>query len=153
MTNGVAWNLYHLEFEEGIEYEHVFMIDFASDPVDKAANMLCLLHRQSISKGEHEQFWQRHLALSPESIGKVLFIEETLRFLRRQLRKSEGMLFDIEDLAESMHNMFSTEARERIGPLKIRKRKPKIKRVAQDVVIEGVPTCNESASADEQGQN
>jgi hypothetical protein len=31
LTNGTAWNLYHLSFEEGIEYERVFAVDLSAD--------------------------------------------------------------------------------------------------------------------------
>lgn len=123
LTNGMVWNLYHLSFEEGIEYERVFSVDFASDPTDRAAELLGLLHRQSIRSGDHERFWQRRAALSPESIGKALFTEEVLRFIRREIRRREGILIDEEDLASAIHNMFAPEARERIGPLRIRRKK------------------------------
>ncbi len=123
LTNGVTWNLYHLTFEEGIEYERVFVVDLSSDSLEKVSELLGLLHRQSIRKGEHEEFWQRHAALSPESIGKALFTEEVLRFIRRKIRKREGMLVDEEDLANAIHTMFSPEARERIGPVRIRRQK------------------------------
>jgi len=153
LTNGVAWTLYHLEFEEGIEYERVFMIDLSSDSLDEAAEMLGLLHRQSIIKGEHEKYWECRVALSPESIGKALFSEEMLRVLRRQIRKSQGMLIDEEDLAKSLHDMFSTEARERMGPLKIyRKRRTKIKQLTQDELQQDELTSIESKSNDEQKQ-
>jgi predicted type IV restriction endonuclease len=133
LTNGVAWNLYHLEFEEGIEYVRVFTFDLSSDPFDNAAEMLSLLHRQSIIKGDHEKFWECRVALSPDSIGKALFEEEVLRTLRRLIRKSEKVLIDIEDIAQALHNMLSTEARELIGPMRIRrKHKPKEKQLTQD---------------------
>lgn len=123
LTNGVDWHLYHLSFEEGIEYERAFVVDLASDPAEKAAELLGLLHRQSIRKGEHEKFWKHYAALSPESIAKALFTEDALRFIRREIRRHEGMLIDEEDLASAIHTMFSPEARERIGPLRIRRRK------------------------------
>jgi len=127
LTNGVVWHLYHLSFEEGIEYERAFVVDFSKDPIDKAAKFLGLLHRKSIRKGELEEFWQHRIALSPESVGKALFTYEVLRFIRREIRKWEGILIDEEDLAKAIHDMFSTEARERIGPLRIRrKRKAKV---------------------------
>lgn len=141
LTNGVAWHLYHLSFEEGIEYERVFVVDLASDPTEKAAEILGLLHRQSIRKGEHEKFWQRYAALSPESIGKALFSEEVLRFIRREIRRREGMLIDEEDLASAIHTMFSPEARERIGPLRIRRRKTRRgAKPRQDASAPGKPT-------------
>ncbi len=134
LTNGVAWNLYHLSFEEGIEYERVFAADLASEPLEKAVELLGLLHRQSIRNGHHEEFWRRRAALSPESIGKALFTEEALRFIRREIRRSQRMLVDEEDLASAIHTMFSPEARERIGPLKIhRKKKLKGAKPKQDL--------------------
>lgn len=123
LTNGVAWNLYHLTFEEGIEYERAFTVDLSTDPEDRAAELLGLLHRKAIKDGEHERFWEKRAALSPQSIGKALFTETVLRFVRREIRRAEGLLVDQEDLAAAIHNMFTPEAREQIGPLRIRRRR------------------------------
>ena len=124
LTNGVAWNLYHLTFEEGIEYERAFSVDLtAPDDFNKSAELLAFLHRQAIKKGEHEAFWQKHKALGPASIAKALFHENVLQLVRREIRREEGLLIDSEDLAAAVHRMLSPEAREQIGPLRIRKRR------------------------------
>ena len=123
LTNGVVWNLYHLSFEEGIEYIRVFAVDLAGDDIDKAAESLSLLHRQSIKKGALEEYWEHRAALSPDSIARALFTEEALRFIRREIRRRHGIVIDQEDLAAAIHNMLSTEVREQIGPLKIRRRR------------------------------
>ncbi len=126
LTNGVNWILYHLTFEEGIEYVKVFAVDLTGPDIDKAADLLGLLHRQSIKRGELEDYWLKHAALTPAAIGKALFHEDVLRELRRVLRKNEEILIDEEDLANAVHSMFTPEAREQIGPMKIRrKRSPK----------------------------
>lgn len=122
LTNGVVWNLYNLSFEEGVEYIRAFAIDLSADPIDKAAELLGLLHRQAVKKGLLEEYWEHRAALSPESIGRALFTEEALRFIRREIRRREGILIDQEDLASAIHDMLSTEVREQIGPLKIRRR-------------------------------
>ena len=65
LTNGVAWNLYHLTFEEGIEYERVFAVDLSEDGgIDQAAECLALLHRASVRKDAHEKHWEHRLALN-----------------------------------------------------------------------------------------
>ena len=122
LTNGVEWNLSHLSFDEGVEYVRAFSFDLSVDPIEKAAELLCLLHRQSIKKGQLEEYWEHRAALSAESIGRALFTEQALKFIRREIRRREGLLIDQEDLAKAIHEMLSTEAREQIGPLKIRKR-------------------------------
>jgi len=124
LTNGVVWNLYHLSFEQGVEYVRAFSVDLASDPLEKATDHLALLHRQSLTKGGLEEYWQHWVALSPQSIGGAIFTEDTLRLIRREIRRREGIPIDEEDLARAIHEMFSTETRELLGPPRI-KRKPK----------------------------
>jgi predicted type IV restriction endonuclease len=119
LTNGVAWHLYHLTFEEGIETEKAFDVDLSTTPLEEAAELLGLMHRQAIRKNDHETYWAHHLALNPASIAKSLFCEEVIRFLRRDIRRRENILVDEEDLAAAITALFSVEAREQIGPVKI----------------------------------
>jgi len=123
LTNGVAWNLYHLTFEEGIEYERVFSVDLAKEDLDSAAGRLGILHCNAIRKNEHEEFWSRQAALNPASLGRAVFQEAVLRLIRREIRRKEGVLIDPEDLMVALHSMLSQEAREQIGPPRIRRRR------------------------------
>ncbi|MDP3936675.1 MAG: type I restriction enzyme HsdR N-terminal domain-containing protein [Deltaproteobacteria bacterium] len=126
LTNGVVWNLYHLTFDEGIESVLAFSADLSSDEnFDGSAKCLGILHRQSIKKGELDQFWEQKTALSPASIGRALFQEDVIRVIRREIRRGEGILADPEDLAEALRRMLSSEAREAMGPLKVKKRRSK----------------------------
>jgi len=126
LTNGIQWRLFHLTFEEGIEEEKVFSVDLSKDNIDDAVKSLALLARESVNKNGLEEYWSKFTALSPESIGKALYSEETLCEMRRVIRKKEEFLVDIEELASAIHNMLSTESRERIGPMHIyRKKKTK----------------------------
>lgn len=123
LTNGVVWNLYHLTFDEGIEYEKAFSIDLASTSLDVAASTLAVLHKKSIEKGELDEYWRRRSALSPQSLGAALFAEPVVRLIRRELRRTEGLLVDPEDLIRAIHAILSIETRELIGPVRIRKRR------------------------------
>lgn len=122
LTNGVQWNLYHLTFGEGIDAVLAFSVDVSDGLTDKGGELLALLHRQAVKKGELESFWTHRIALGPASIARALFAEEALSFMRRDIRRREGINIDEEDLAEAIHEMLSTEAREIIGPMKIRRR-------------------------------
>ena len=125
LTNGVVWNLYHLTFEEGIEYERAFSIDLRKDDLDKAVASISVLHRNCIKRGGLDDFWQHQLALSPISIGKAIFYEDVLRNIRKEVRRGAGILIDTEDLAVAIRGMFSQETREQIGPIRIRKTRKK----------------------------
>lgn len=148
LTNGIAWNLYHLTFEEGIEYERVFSVDLAEDDLDSAAGQLGILHRNAIRKNEHEEFWSRQAALNPASIGRALFQEIVLLLIRREIKRKEGVLIDPEDLTVALHDMLSQEAREQIGPPRIRRRRAR--RAAQpQEPASGTETAETEGRADE----
>lgn len=134
LTNGTAWNLYHLTFEEGIEYERLFAIDLAGDDFEGACECLGLLHRKSVSKGHHDDHWAHRLAMNAASIGKALFSEDVLRLIRRDIRKREGLSVDEEDLATAIQNMMSADAREQMGPMRIRRRR-KVARKSGPVTV------------------
>jgi predicted type IV restriction endonuclease len=131
LTNGVNWNLYHLSFDEGIETERVFALDLATDDIDKAAESLALLHEHNIRKGEHESYWKRYTALDAQSLGRALYTDTVLRLIRREIRKREGILLDEEDLAKAIHDMLSEDAREKMGPIKIRHKRQRIVKSAE----------------------
>ena len=95
LTNGVMWNLYHLTFEEGIEATLAFTVELSGEGAsEKACEFLALLHRQSVKKGDLDDYWERRVALSPASIGRALFTEEALKFIRREIRRREGVSID-----------------------------------------------------------
>jgi predicted type IV restriction endonuclease len=150
LTNGVVWTLYHLSFDEGVEYVRAFSVDLASDCTDEAAELLAILHRQSLTKGSIDEYWQHKAALRPESIGKAIFSEDTMKLIRREIRRHENILIDEEDLARAIHEMFSTETRELLGPPKIkRKSKARVRaRVESSVTTSVDPLCQAHPSAD-----
>lgn len=123
LTNGVDWNLYHLTFEEGIEYERAFTVSLDAEAgFEEAAARLGLLHKKSLSRGQLDEYWEKSTALAASSIGRALFQEKTLMRIRREIRRDTGILIDIEDLAKAIHGMLSDEAREQIGRVKVRRR-------------------------------
>ena len=140
LTNCVNWSLYHLSFEEGIETERVFTCDLSIEDIDKAAESIALLHEQSIRKGEHEDFWKRHAALDASSLGKALYTESVLRLIRREIRKREGILVDEEDLAKAIHGMLCEDAREKMGPVKIRRKRQRLPKKIEALAKATAPT-------------
>jgi predicted type IV restriction endonuclease len=123
LTNGVTWNLYHLTFGEGIEYETAFSVTLTPENATECAEKIGVLHRSSVKSGAHDEFWKHRTALSAKSIGKAIFFEGTIMFIRRQIRHHEGILIDPQDLAEAIHSLFDGKAREQIGTAKIRGKK------------------------------
>lgn len=126
LTNGVDWNLYHLTFGDGIDYQLAFSVSLKDeDGIDQASEKLAHLQKLAVKKGGLDEFWKSSTAMSAGSIGKSLFTETVLGALRKQIRKDCKILVDHEELADALHEMLTIDAREQIGPMKIRrKRKP-----------------------------
>jgi predicted type IV restriction endonuclease len=149
LTNGVVWNLYHLTFDEGIEYEKAFTVDLTTTPIDAAADTLAVLHKKSIQKGELDAYWRQRSALSAQSLGAALFAEPVVKLIRREIRRTEGLLVDEEDLAKAIHAILSQETRELIGPVRIRRRRrvsrptKKPEPATSDGQAANVPPCDQ----------
>jgi len=125
LTNGLNWNLYHLTFEEGIEYDLVFGIDLSAQEFDQAADQLILLHRENLKRDLHEELWKTRSALSPQSLARAVFNEPVLRLIRRELRRDQGVSIDEDRVVEGLRQILSIDAREQMGPIKVRRRRRK----------------------------
>jgi len=124
LTNGVDWNLYHLTFEEGIEYERAFDLSLDEEArFEEAAARIGLLHKKSLSRGQLDEYWGKATALGILPIGRALFQENTLRLIRREIRRDTGILIDTEDLAKALHDMLSSQVQGRLGTPKVRRRR------------------------------
>jgi hypothetical protein len=95
------------------------------------------LHEQNVRKGEHEDFWKKHTALDAQSLGRALYTDTVLRLIRREIRKREGILLDEEDLARAIHDMLSEDAREKMGPMKIRRKRQRVSKRTDPNVLTG----------------
>ncbi len=135
LTNGIYWQLYHLSFDEGIQSDLVLSVDLKECDIKEAAQVLGILHRKSVLKGEIEQFYEKVKTLSPRSIVRAVFHESTLKVIRACLKNSHGIRVDEQELVDNIRKMISKETWEDIGDVKItRKRKAKPK--PKDEVIQ-----------------
>ena len=71
LTNGTVWNLYHLTFDEGIEYARAFSVDITTD-FDQCAECIGLLHRTSVrNNGLDDSGTIASLLVLPSSVARV----------------------------------------------------------------------------------
>lgn len=131
LTNCAEWQLYHLTFDKtGIEHSLIFSIDLINGDVEQNAEKLYYLSHQSMRKGETEDYWEKYMALSRESIIKALFHEDTLAAIRRELRRISNVLVDEDEILYNIKKLFNDEILSQFGEIiKIRRRrKRKVKK-------------------------
>lgn len=133
LTNGCQWHLYHLTFDDGIQNDLVMSADLLTEDIKIASDKISLLHKKSILKGEHEDYYSKIKALSPESILQSIFHENTLRMMRTHLKKMSGITIEEQDLIAGIKGMLAPETWEAIGNIKVkRKRKAPRQEASQE---------------------
>lgn len=105
LTNGRMFQFYRVMFGKPISVEQLVSIDFI-DATPKNmkdfADILVLFTKKAVVRDEHELFWQRAIALSPTNISKLLYSEEVVKLMRRELKKSSNINFEPEAIKDAL---------------------------------------------------
>lgn len=148
LTNGVEWRLYHLTFNEGegithdIAFETNLVTEVESDP-DGLWAKLGILSRAAMKKDEIEEFWSRQKVLSPASVVRVLFHEDVLSVIRRELNREAPARLDMDDVFKAVRDVLSKEALADAGDLGIRKKRKRRRKVQRTDAATGAVVTEE----------
>lgn len=148
LTNGIEWQMFHVTFAEGegIAHEVAFeanLIEEVESDVDGLWQRLGLLSRTSVKKKELEDYWSERKALSPSSVVKVLFHEDVLALVRRELNRVAPARLDLEDVFKAVRDVLSKEALADAGDLGIMKKRKKRKKVQKTDAATGQTVTEE----------
>jgi hypothetical protein len=129
LTNGVEWQLYHLTFDNGIQPELVFRLDFletlAADP-DLVWDTLSVLAKGNVEEGSLEAYYAQKKLLSPKTIVATLVGEEVLMKIRQELNRKAPNRLELKDVFHAVVQVLDSEAVAAAGninpPSKKRKR-------------------------------
>ena len=91
-----------------------------------------LSHNKSILKDELEEYFLRRKAFSPQSIVQAIFHEDTLKTIRKHLKKATGVSADEDELADRIKDMLSKETWKEIGDVKIKRKRKTHKAKTRD---------------------
>jgi hypothetical protein len=95
LTNGRVFELYKVLFEKPISHELIFSLDLSElSNIKVIADQLQYLHKDAVLKKGLGVLWDRHSALSPKNLSKLLFSTEVVKFLQKELKKKYSIKFD-----------------------------------------------------------
>ena len=95
LTNGMVFELYKVLFEKPISHELIFSLDLSElSNLKLIADQLQYLHKDAVLKKGLDVLWDRHSALSPKNLSKLLFSTEVVKFLQKELKKKYSIKFD-----------------------------------------------------------
>jgi hypothetical protein len=148
LTNGVEWRLYHLTFNEGegiahdLAFEANLVDEVEADP-DALWSKLGILSRGSVKRNDLEEYWAHKKVLSATSIVKVLFHEDVLAVVRRELNRDAPARLDIEDVFKAVRDVLSKEALAEAGDLGIRRKRKRRRKVERTDAATGAVVTEE----------
>jgi hypothetical protein len=95
LTNGRVFELYKVLFEKPISNELIFSLNLSElTNLKIIADQLQYLHKDEVLKKGLDVLWDRHSALSPKNLSKLLFSDEVVKFLKKELKKKYNIKFD-----------------------------------------------------------
>jgi hypothetical protein len=95
LTNGKFFELYKVLFEKPISHELIFSINLSDlSNIKIISEQLQYLHKDAVLKKGLETLWDRHSALSPKNLSKLLFSTEVVNFLQKELKKKHNIKFE-----------------------------------------------------------
>ena len=110
LLNGRQIQLYRVNFGKPVTTTLIYKLDLMDkDDFKKAPEQLWYLTKKAVERNELEDFWKRTNALQPERMAKLLYSEEIVKRLRNDLKAVTGIYFQIEDVAESLHGIITSE--------------------------------------------
>lgn len=158
LTNGLEWRMFHVTFAEGegishdVAFEANLLEETESDP-EALWGRLGLLSRASVKKRELEDYWSERKALSPASVVKVLFHEDVLAVVRRELNRVAPARLELDDVFKAVRDVLSKEALADAGELGITKRRKKRRKVQKTDAATGQTVTEEVEVDDDAAQD
>lgn len=126
LTNGRQIELYRIMFEKPIRHENVFSIALANDNVKSIAATLQFLTKELVLKGGLDVLWNKTLALTPESLSKILLSYDMVNDLRKEVNKQFGTKFEVEDVQQTLVKIISDKID--VSKIKVPKLNPPVKK-------------------------
>lgn len=144
LTNGGEWQIYHLTFDKtGIEHTLIATLDLIGGDVVQNADRLYYLSHEAVDKDELEAYWDKCLSLQPESILKALFHEDTLRTIRREIRRKSEIMIDEDELLEGMRKLLDPAVVSQHGEsIKISRKRRGAKKNGEEAAPEQPPAVD-----------
>ena len=91
LTNGVAWQAWHLTGGLPVALDLAFEVDLlSSDTLVQKANQLFYLSREALKRRLMDDLWKAKRATSPVSLAAVITSAGVLDAIRKELRRRSG---------------------------------------------------------------
>jgi hypothetical protein len=105
LTNGRAWQLWHMSPGLPVQMDMVLDVDLLSDEsVAKKSDAMFYLSREAFKRHQVDDLWKMRAATSAKAVTKALLTEKVIEEVRRELRRQTGHLADRDRIAQVLRD-------------------------------------------------
>jgi predicted type IV restriction endonuclease len=141
LTNGEEWKLYHVSFGQPPVTKLIHYWNILTDDVSVLAKRFELISFKSVRKGALDEVWEKTNVLTPRNLLQAILSEDSIKHLRRELRKESGVLLSPEDILSGIRRLLNETAltelenvRVSLPEKKLRRRTKKERKSLQEIV-------------------
>ncbi|MCK4849718.1 MAG: type I restriction enzyme HsdR N-terminal domain-containing protein, partial [Phycisphaerae bacterium] len=139
LTNGREWRTYHVSFGQPPETKLISSWNLLQDEPATLAKKFSLFGYRNVRRGGLDEIWQKANVLTPRNLLSVILSEESIRLLRRKLKKATDVRVAPEEIVGAIRRILNEAALGEMEKIKIslpekkqRPRKPKPASPAQE---------------------
>jgi predicted type IV restriction endonuclease len=110
LTNSREWKFYHVSFGQPPVTKLIRSWDIITDDVSSLAKHFELVSFKSVKKGVLDEVWQKTNVLHPRNLLQAIFSENSVKLLRRELKRDSGVHLTPEDIVSAIRRMLNEVA-------------------------------------------
>lgn len=119
LTNGRAWELYHVEFGQPPDTRLIKKWNLLRDDITDLADSFELVSFRNVKKGVLSGLWEKQSALTPDCLLAQILSEDSIRRLKNSIRKEAGVSVHPEDIVAAIRKLLNDNAGSLMDEMKI----------------------------------
>ncbi len=128
LTNGKEWKIYHVEFGQPPKIEILDNWNLMEDGIDELVRKFEIIGYKSVKRDGLNKIWKHVKVLAPKSLLSAIISEDTLRTIRRNLRKNTGILVNNEEVYTGVSKLLNEASAVAMSSIKMPKSTERSKR-------------------------
>lgn len=110
LTNSRDWRLYHISFTQPPQTTLVESWDLINDTPATLAEKFALICYKNIKRSGLARLWDKTNVLTPQNLLKIILSEQSLKSIRRELKKATEVTVSPEDIVGEIRRMLNQDA-------------------------------------------
>jgi hypothetical protein len=119
LTNSKEWKLYHISFGKPPQTKLINSWNIINDDLAVLAKRFELVSYKNIKKGGLSRLWEKSNVLTAQNLLKVILSEDSIRLIRRELRKATDVTVSPEEIVGAVRHLLNEAAVAEMEKIKI----------------------------------